>query len=61
MKKKKHPGNLDQETAALIKILQIGTDEIKTGRVQPLASVIARLKERPSARTMDSGSEPEHH
>ncbi len=58
--KKKHPGNLEQETATLLKILQIGTDQIKTGRVQPAASVIARLKERPSARSMDSGSEPEH-
>ena len=39
-----------QETAALLRILSLGTRQIATGRVQPADTVIARLRDRPSAR-----------
>ena len=35
----------NQETAALLKILQLGTRQIEAGLVQPADRVIARLKE----------------
>ncbi len=35
-----------QETVALLKILALGRRQIETGRVQPAAEVIARLRER---------------
>lgn len=39
-----------QETVALLKVLALGSRQIETGRVQPAAEVIARLRERRQAR-----------
>ena len=36
------------ETIALVRILELGRRQIEAGQVQPAASVIARLRERPS-------------
>ena len=47
---KKHTGNLEQEIAALLKILQLGTRQIETANVEPAATVIARLRRRRPAR-----------
>ena len=39
-----------QETVALLKILALGSHQVETGQVQPVADVIARLRERRQAR-----------
>ncbi len=37
-----------EATIALVKIIELGNRQIEAGQVQPAASVIARLRERPS-------------
>ncbi len=39
----------EQETLALLRILELGNRQIEKGRVQPAAEVIARLRERRQA------------
>ena len=38
------------ETVALLKILALGSRQVEAGQVQPAADVIARLRQRRSAR-----------
>ena len=40
----------EQETLALLSILELGNRQIEKGRVQPAGVVIARLRERGQAR-----------
>ena len=35
-----------QETVALLKILALGSGQVEAGRVQPVADVVARLRQR---------------
>ena len=38
-----------QETLALLKILALGTQEVATGKVKPIAEVVARLRSKKEA------------